>query len=352
MGYVELAHKRLDRWRRKYFAARGNAVNAAMKRYLSAGSSDQERAQLAALLAETEPEAVTEELARHAHKERLPLKACASFRQLVAIRARRGQIAGSGPEWRLNSKERGYAFAARLRVPHPQVYVRGVTVDELEPRQQVVVKPEAGAGGRGVYLVLGDGRVVDLRDGAELPGWPDMLASMRQDLTSGRVKQDRWLVEELITEDEGGLYPGRDLKFYCFYGKVGLVLEVRRSNANAYCEWDAEGNQLFSGKYDERRFEGEGATAEQVALAGRMSRKIPAPFMRIDFIRSATAPSGMSFCEFTPRPGSFHRFEDAFDRRMGEYYLDAEARLERDLLRGKSFKSPFSGKAKRVRQAR
>lgn len=56
--------------------------------------------------------------------------------------------------------------------------------------------------------------------------------------------------------------------------------------------------------------------------------------MRIDFL---AAKSGLYFCEFTPRPGDFEKFNDATDEMLGTLYLDAELRLVNDLVFGKRF---------------
>ena len=341
-GQPSLALERLQRWRGRYLSARRNAVREALLRLEAPDCDEAEREGLLALLRDTEASGVTEGLVRKANSKVLPLEGVASFRESIALRSRRGQLAGSAPEWKLNNKARGYKFVAKWDIPHPRVFQEKAGLADLETRTAVVIKPMSGAGSRGVYLVLGDGRVFEPKRGQWLDDWQAMTLAMQVDLESGRVRHDRWMVEELVTEDEAGLRPGRDLKFYCFFGKVGLVLEVDRWQRQAYCEWDDSGNQVFSGKYDEQRFEGEGVSAEQIKLVAKLSRRIPAPFIRIDFLRSAHTESGLSFCEFTPRPGNFHRFGQETDRRLGELYLEAEARLQRHFLKGKRFPSPFS----------
>jgi hypothetical protein len=79
-----------------------------------------------------------------------------------------------------------------------------------------------------------------------------MLSSMKNDLSSGEVKQDRWIVEEIVLEDERSLIPTCDLKFYCFYGKVALIFEVIRYPRNAYCYWSPDKVRLETGAFMER----------------------------------------------------------------------------------------------------
>lgn len=49
----------------------------------------------------------------------------------------------------------------------------------------------------------------------------------------------------------------RDLKFYGFYGKVALILEIVRFPERKYCWWTAHGERVRTGKYDKKLFEGE-----------------------------------------------------------------------------------------------
>ena len=347
-GRVADARRRLSRWRARYLAARRRAVQVALSRLEASDLGDAEQEDLKNLLADTESAAATESLVRRAHGGALPLQAMASFRECLAVRARRNQLAGSAPEWLLNSKARGYKFVATLGVSYPEIVQENVRVSAIEQRTGVAVKPTSAAGSRGVYLVLGDGRVFEPRCGEWLSDWSAMLASMDDVMSGPRPVRDRWAVEALVTEDAAGTRPGRDLKFYCFYGRVGLVLEIDRWAGDSYCEWDRDGNAVFSGKYDGKRFDGEGVTPSQIELAERIGAEIPAPFIRIDFLRSATAAEGMMFCEFTPRPGNFHRFGADVDRQLGEAFLDADARLARDLLAGKRFPKLFRRAARRA----
>ena len=128
--------------------------------------------------------------------------------------------------------------------------------------------------------------------------------------------------------------PAPDLKFYCFYGRVGVVLEVERYPKSQYCWWSWEGARTETGKYSESLFDGAGFTQEHRALAERISAAMPLPFMRIDFLK---AENRLLFGELTPRPGNFHAFNDETDRQLGDLYLEAEGRLMDDLLNGKGF---------------
>lgn len=69
-------------------------------------------------------------------------------------------------------------------------------------------------------------------------------------------------------------------------------------------------------------------------LAKRISLAIPAPFIRIDFLKSF---DGLVFGEFTGHPGSYEQFNRKTDRLLGEFFVSAEARIVNDLLNGKTF---------------
>ncbi|MCC5809420.1 MAG: hypothetical protein JJU06_03520 [Ectothiorhodospiraceae bacterium] len=286
------------------------------------------------LMALLGPDAVTEQLVRKASGAQLPLAGLASFRRSLSMRSRGRSLTGLSQEWPLNNKVKAYRFAELCGVPFPRTLQAGSSVDALahDAMTPVVIKPEQGAGANGVYLVFDQHRIRDVARRQWLESWSEMIAAMRARLESGRLRKDSWIVEQLVLEDTSSGVPGRDLKFYCFYGEVGLVLEVKRDDGLQYCEWDGQGREVFSGKYDHVRFSGEGVTPEQLALASRMSAEIPAPFLRLDFLRSELAPAGMVFGEVTPRPGNYHAFNDEVDRVLGELYLAAEARLLHDLV--------------------
>jgi len=283
------------------------------------------------------PDAVSETLVRQAAAARVPLSGLASFRRSLSMRSRGRSLTGLSQEWALNNKRVAYRFAAASDVPFPQTFQAGCTLETLSKTtfRRVAVKPERGAGANGVYLVMDPTSIYDVARKEWLSSWDAMISAMKTRLDAGRLTCDSWLVEELILENSQEGTPGRDLKFYCFYGEVGLVLEVRRYNGLKYCEWDGQGQQVFSGKYDRCRFDGEGATPEQLALAANLSAAVPAPFLRLDFLRSDSAPTGMVFGEVTPRPGNFQAFNDELDRILGERFLAAEGRLLNDLVKRK-----------------
>ncbi|MED4475766.1 ATP-grasp fold amidoligase family protein [Oceanobacillus caeni] len=244
------------------------------------------------------------------------------------------------PEKLLDKKEVAYRFVDKLGVRRPWTGNDTFPSDKIPKKKGIVIKPVDGAGSRGVYLVLDFTKIIDLKRQKTLKNWEMLEESMKEDITSGWVKQDEWLMEELIYD---GNSLATDLKFYCFYGEVGLILEITRVPELKYCWWSAKGKRIRTGKYDEDLYKGQGVTEQEIKLASDISTQIPAPFVRVDFLRSA---NGLVFGEFTPKPGNYDEFDKKTDQLLGDYYLEAESRLTEDLLEGKQFK-PYTEIKKR-----
>ena len=144
-------------------------------------------------------------------------------------------------------------------------------------------------------------------------------------------------MEELVSGEGGGL--PNDLKFYCFYGRCPLLLEVSRGDETRFCWWTKDGNVLDARRASAGHFVGNGAPQELWKMASEASCKIPTPFVRIDFLRGGARTV---FGEFTPRTGGFSRFYLDTDRRLGQCFIEAEARLFRDLVEGKTSFDEFN----------
>jgi len=256
-----------------------------------------------------------------------------SFRASLTARSLRGSRTHA-PEWLLNSKVHCLPFIDRLEIPRPQVLLSEVSSGSLQPTAGVVVKPVRGAGSRGVFLVPSLVEIFQPKAEKTLHSWEEMLVAMRQALKAGDVSSDSWIMEELILPEHGSLNSGRDFKFYSFYGRVELVLEIQRNPEIRYAWWDRKGRRVDTGKYSDKLMTGSGLVPGDVETAERVSYEIPAPFIRIDFLRSA---NGLVFGEFTPRPGNYHKFNRSTDERLGRSFANAEGRLVADLLNGKRF---------------
>src|SRR5699024_3973492 len=269
----------------------------------------------------------------------IPLRRAASFRGSLNMRVRQKQLQDALPEWELDDKRRAYAFAEKLGVPIPEIDENHYTVETIPFKDGAAIKPADAAGARGVYLAHGQDDIYDVRNSIKFAGWDKIKEKMQQDLQSGAVPEDEWMMEQLIYENEAEKIPARDVKFYCFYGKVGIILEIVRDPEIRQCWWTADGERIATGKYDESLFAGGGVFQEELEMAEKISREIPAPFIRIDFLRGE---NGLVLGEFTPKPGNYDEFDNETDAWLGDYFLDAQGRLTNDLLNGKQFEAFMS----------
>jgi len=237
-------------------------------------------------------------------------------------------------EGRIISKDDGYRFAKELKLTVSETLCQGVAATELPLRKGIAVKPVNSEGGRGVYLIHEEDHIQCVKSGNILTSIEALKSSIDDDLRSNLVTSNLWMAEKIIYEDSARKIAGRDFKFYCFYGKCPVVLEVVRYPFKGYTWWSEQRKSISVGKYESLDFKGMSPPAEYIDLAKRISLSIPAPFIRIDFIHSE---EGCFFGEFTGHPGDYERFSIEYDLILGEEYLHAEARLFEDLLSKKDF---------------
>ncbi|MCB1499004.1 MAG: hypothetical protein KDK07_04315 [Bauldia sp.] len=268
----------------------------------------------------------------------LTMRAAGSFRRAMLAWSRwssdQGRVLGTPKalEWLVKDKEHGHRLAAALgadilarRGPMSAAEAVGAAGEAARP---VVVKPVGGAGSQGVYVVHGPDRVLELATRAWIGGLDELGSRL------AATRWPNWLVEDYLGAVGNPECPAPDLKFYSFYGRVGLVLEAERFPELRYAWWKPDGAPVITGIFDDKLFAGHGFTSAQKQRVEAISAAMPLPFMRIDFLRGADR---FAFGEFTPRPGDFETYNAATDRMLGDCYLDAEARLYADLLAGKQF---------------
>src|SRR5699024_11098961 len=138
------------------------------------------------------------------------------------------------------------------------------TVETIPEREEIVIKPVDAAGARGVYLIHEQNYIFDVRNAQILTSYTQLKEALQQDLDSGAVDEDAWLIEQLIYENKKQLIPARDLKFYSFYGKVGLILEIVRDPEIRHTWWTRDGKRIGTGKYDATLFAGQGVTESEI----------------------------------------------------------------------------------------
>lgn len=251
------------------------------------------------------------------------------------VRAVAEHLGTTDPVWDINAKRAAASWVESLGARRPQVLgeyadVGDVPWDELPDR--VVVKPDEGAGGQGVRLLE--------RQGA---AWRDVLLDrevtsevlverLRSFADKGIVSRTT-VVEEMVDDPQR---PGQvpvDWKFYTFFGTIGLVLarapfvDARRRLRPGWRMFDAQFQDLgevYSGHLRDTSIAPPVHAQELTSLAQRLSAAVPRPFLRVDLYDDR---DGAVFGEVTPQPGGEQRFRRDVDRRLGELWETAEARI-------------------------
>lgn len=250
----------------------------------------------------------------------------ASFTTLLHYRTQQQTSANEKlPDWHINNKLIGREIAKESGAVVPKIYQKMVTRKDIEFRDNIVIKPFHSAGSKGVFLVKNNREIMEVKQNKKIAS----IAALKQRLAN--FDDDRWLVEERIARpDDEQIH---DLKFYCCYGVVVLVLE--KNNHGRICFWRPDGTRIDSGKYSKKeQFHGRGFRDDYLPMVEKLSLQLPVPFMRIDYLDTKTQ---LVFGEFTPQPGNYHKMNQPLDRLLGKEFLAAEQRLQSDLLKGRSF---------------
>ncbi|EKO3705293.1 ATP-grasp fold amidoligase family protein [Vibrio metschnikovii] len=300
-------------------------------KYLTEKDKQEYLTQLSSMLNADE---LTESQTRILSQLKVPLSNVASFREQLVQATRRRQLVDFQPEWMLNNKLFAYKFIDSLGIKRPETFAHNQPLASIQPQKKSVLKPVNGSSSRGVFIFDEQGGVLEVATGKIITTVAEAFAKANELLVKGIIKSDKWILEEFVGdfENEKLLVP-RDLKFFSFFGEVGLILEIDRSGELRYCEWLPDGSCVQTGSRN--YFLGNGFTEQELEIVKLVSKSIPAPFMRIDFLKSKNA---FHFGEFTPRPGRFCMMYKSFDRYLGECYLQAQSRLFNQLADREIFK--------------
>lgn len=208
----------------------------------------------------------------------------------------------------------------------PAIYKYNVDIKEVLNYEKCVVKPVSGSGSKGVFVRSAEG-YLDLLDKQLLTDY-ESFEKKYSSYSNRKV-----IIEELISD---GDEIARDIKVYSFYGTSPVVIEIIRNNdKNYYCYYDEKLNIINDCQDRERNFfDGEGFDKEILTVAREISRLIPLPFIRVDFL---VTNKEYRLGELTPIPGFYSRFNNDYDKKLGKEYLEAENRLKNDFLQGKIF---------------
>jgi hypothetical protein len=240
----------------------------------------------------------------------------------------------------LDHKLTAYRFVQGLGFQVPQQYGSGMPLAGLGAvlagLDSVVIKPIRGKNSWGV---LGLSRVdqdhfIEVCTNT-LMTTQNVLDQQAHAMTKYKMPNS-WMIEELLLPADGTIAQVDDLKFYAFYGKIGCILQRRRTESQVVYKWyDPDWNITETGKYEDRLDQGLPPPRQPQALSEvveTISRSIPKPFMRIDMYNTSRGPV---FGEFTPHPGHYDKFSDAFDEYLGTRWEEAEAQLHDDMSHGR-----------------
>lgn len=235
------------------------------------------------------------------------------------------------PTFILNSKLITYEFGKLLNVNVPKIHQIDCSIDDIEFRRNSVIKPMYDAQAKGVFI-YDDNHLIYLNSKQKFANDQEAKCYAKQLIDDNTVKKDKWMVEEILHKN-GKI--ARDVKFYMFYGEVGLILESERLPKLKRCWYDSNFNYVDTGKYSKNLFQGNKIYLNLASeLAKKISLEIPAPFVRIDFLM---LDDEIYLGETTPLPSASNAFNYEWDKKMGEMFQNAVTRLICDFVYGKKF---------------
>ncbi|QQK74191.1 CapA family protein [Salicibibacter cibarius] len=304
----------------------------------------QNKAKLQSLADVVEKRHISHNFLKKFERKKIPVTNSFSFREIMVEKSAMRKLGYRDYAWTIDRKTKAYVFADSIGLRTPKSDREVYRFDELKGKEgPIVVKPVGATGSKGVYLIFDNNKIFSAREEKYLSNWDEIEAEMQNDLDavkqgerSKQLVKDEWFVEELILKSPDSTEPPLDYKFYCFYGELLFVLEANRMDSSQFSTWDANGHFIKTGWHDEKARPGVGFSQEDAEITKKASLEIPSPFVRFDMLKGH---DGLVFGEATPRPGGFHLFNKEYDRKLGQAYREAEARLTRDLLRGKKFEA-------------
>ena len=233
----------------------------------------------------------------------------------------------------------GRSLAASLGVRVPRLLAGSAPPERLqEPvAERFIVKPIEGWSGRGVHALVREGEGLFSLLDERTTSWEEVrgkLAADQKEMAADaeangwRVSRE-FIVEELLPSGHAERPLPFDWKCYCIGGRVELIMqrEARGQGRDGkrFKFWSPELSELGPVRHQDRYEPSLPAPQhprDLVAVAERIARALPGPFVRVDLY---DVPSGVAFGEITPRPGGIQRFTPDLDRRLGEAWERALA---------------------------
>ncbi len=236
----------------------------------------------------------------------------------------------------LSLKDAGRQFAAAHGVRVPAVHGEWSSPDDIEwdaLPDRFVIKSNRGGGGINVFPV-------ERREG----GFYDFIGA--ELVTAETITQRFWkkhqegsiyFAEEFLVGRDGETMPD-DIKVFCFYGEPAFI-EVRTEAWSRRKEkrlrqrtFLVDGTEIFNARALIPYGDDVVAPVDFAAVreaSSTLSAAIRRPVQRLDFYET---DSGLVFGEVTQNPGWPPALVRYWDRRFGETYEEASARLITDLV--------------------
>lgn len=259
-----------------------------------------------------------------------------SFRRALASRARVRRVGWElgfeEPVWGINDKTDTRAWAGRLGVLTPRELGSWASMHQVpwtDLPERFALKPVRGSAESGVRLLVrqDERRYRDLRCDV-LVTTSEVIdaheAATRHGLCSAAV-----LAEELVIDARYRTGLPVDWKCYTFFGSVGLVLARRPRPSRVGWRvfdptWQPLGPTAYPDHDDDAAIDPPIHAEALLEVASSVSAAIPRPFVRVDLYDTVDGPL---LGEVTPEPGGRQAFRRDIDRRLGEMWEEAEARV-------------------------
>lgn len=260
------------------------------------------------------------------------------------INAHMGERSGPGRANQVARKLRAYSFAQSHGVRIPAMVGLWDAPEDIpwqDLPDHLVLKSNTGASSRGVLpLRRVDGRwfVVTRPEPIEPADVVEQLVRLVRD---GRI-DGPFIGQQLIGEGRDDALP-TEVRVHSFYGEVGVVhvRRARRHGDNAGTgmrRFLPDGSPGFPHRWHDADIELPDAFHTAVDIGRRLSAHVPRAFVRVDLLDD---DGDVVFGELTPRPGGPNYFGPEDDRRLGELWEQAQARVLNDVIDGSDYALRF-----------
>ncbi|SEE98479.1 ATP-grasp fold amidoligase family protein [Ruania alba] len=269
-------------------------------------------------------------------------------REILSLRTRVQSAAHEDTDFvtalrQIPRKLRNYTLAQSHGVATPLILHRWPDIDSIdfsELPDDLVLKSDGGAGGQGVFpLHRIDDESYAIAGGSTTMSVADLRARLHE---LDRRARPPYFAEEFITaRGQEGDIP-QDVKIFAFYGEVGQIL-LRSVTSHGQADtvryrflW-SDGKDLGNVSLQSTAPIDKGVPIPQnleamVEVARHLSLCIGTAFIRVDLYDTSDGPT---LGEMTRAPGGAHKYRSEHDRLMGDMWLRAQTRLERDLILGR-----------------